>query len=369
MNAIATRKFVVLVLLFVIALLLILLSRPRYGLRVADLRPAWRPPVSAPATPITHPPTLRVATYNLEHFTDARRDGPDRTPAVLNLHATGAASSLVEANPDIAVFQEVENAAALRALNSRLPTPYPFAYVTAFRHGSGRPDTLNHALLSRIPPSIVRQISFTRLLPSLYATRGALAATFPLSPTLDLLVYDLHLKSNFGDAPAVHAQRQIALHVLAADAASQTAQALLGGKTLLVLLLGDTNTDPDSPAFADDPSLSPLAGSYLDLWRGVPLPDRTTIPTRLAGPEGDPALVFPPSAFDRVFASRNFLSPESPYRPSQPVAVQRGCATHDNSLQPGFGGHVTDHYLVYVDLLPPTSAPSPAAAADSAPSP
>ena len=37
MNAIANRKFVVLVLLFVIALLLILLSRPRYGLLVASL--------------------------------------------------------------------------------------------------------------------------------------------------------------------------------------------------------------------------------------------------------------------------------------------------------------------------------------------
>jgi endonuclease/exonuclease/phosphatase family metal-dependent hydrolase len=210
MNAIATRKSAVVLLLVAVVLLLVLLFRPRYGLRVADLRPAWRPPASVPSTPASPPLSLRVATYNLEHFTDAHRDGPDRTPAVLNLHATGAAASLVEANPDIAVFQEVENAAALRALNSRLPSPYPFAYVTAFRHGSGRPDKLNHALLSRIPPSVVRQISFTRLLPSLYATRGALAATFSLSPTLDLLVYDLHLKSNFGDAPAVHAQRQIA---------------------------------------------------------------------------------------------------------------------------------------------------------------
>ncbi len=352
MNTSLFRQPVVLVLLALVLVLLLLLARPRHGLRIPPLSPAWRPPASAPAVPAAPPPSLRVATYNLEHFTDARGDGPDRTPAVLALHASGAAASVAEANPDIIVFQEVENAKALAALNSRLPSPYPFAYVTAFRHSSGHPDKLNHALLSRIPPSLVRQISFSHLLPDFHATRGALAATFPLSPSADLLVYDLHLKSNFGEAPAVHAQRQIALHILAADAASQTAIAAQSAKTLHVLLLGDTNTDPDSPDFASDPSLTPLAGAYLDLWRGVPLPRRTTIPTRLAGSDGDPALVFPPSAFDRVFASRNFLSPDSPYRLSEPVAIQRGCATHDNSLQPGIGGHVTDHYLVYLDLLP-----------------
>ncbi len=49
---------------------------------------------------------------------------------------------------------------------------------------------------------------------------------------------------------------------------------------------------------AGDPSLKPLS-DWKDLWRGRPLAERTTLPTRY----GDPKLEFPPACFDRLFAS------------------------------------------------------------------
>ena len=340
----------------VVAALLFALAMPRPGVRVRVLRPVSGSATGeSSASPLA---SLRVATYNLEHFTDGRFDGPAITPAAVRAQIEGAAANIAEADPDILVLEEVENARILRALNDALPVPYPYVYVTSFRTASGARDSLNHALLSRVPPVEVRQISFAALPPPSRPARGSLAARFALAPGRHLLVYALHLKSNFGDPPRNQAQRAVALHALAADAINE--RLALAPAALSVLLLGDTNVDPETPAFADDPSLAPLAGEYADLWLGTPLPDRTTIPTRLPG---DPALVFPPSAFDRVFASLDLVTPPpgtpTPWHASRPTSLQRGCATHDNTLAPGHGGHVSDHYLVSVTLSPAPPPPPP----------
>ena len=36
---------------------------------------------------------------------------------------------------------------------------------------------------------------------------------------------------------------------------------------------------------------------------------------------------------------------------SKPVSIQRGTDTLNNLTQPGFNGHISDHFLVYVDLM------------------
>ena len=327
------------------ALLLWLLAQPRPGLRVARLSPVLAPEDGTPAAAV--PERLRVATYNLEHFTDGRRDEPERTPEVFVTHARAAAAIIAEADPDVLVLQEIENGRTLEFLNDQFELPYAYIYISKLRQTSGENERLNLALLSRLRPRNVRQLGFVQLGGKSRPTRGALAAEFDLGDGSRLLVYDVHLKSNYGEMPRNQAQRAIALHHVAADAVAEKLQN--DPDPTSVLILGDTNVDPDNEAFAADPSLDPLAGGYRDLWRGRPIAERTTIPTRQAGPNGDTNLVFPPAAFDRIFASKN-LGGGGGWRVGRPEAVQKGTDTANNLTPPGVDGHVTDHHLAYVDL-------------------
>lgn len=344
-------------LLVATALLLWLLAQPKPGLRVVRLQPILAPEKGSPAPAI--PDRIRVATYNLEHFTDGRHDEPERTLEVFLTHARDAAAIIAEADPDILMLQEIENGRTLEVLNAQFEDPYPYIYISKLRQTSGEQERLNLAMLSRVRPHNVRQLGFYNLGGKGRPARGSLAAEFDLGGGFSLLVYGIHLKSNFGEAPRNQAQRAIALHHIAADVVSERLQN--DPDPTSAIILGDTNVDPDTDAFASDPSLEPLAGSFVDLWRGRPLSERTTIPTRQAGETGDPLMVFPPSAFDRVFATKN-LAANGPWRVSPPRAIQKGTDVSNNLTQPGFNGHISDHFLVHVDLdRNPDYAPPPPA--------
>jgi endonuclease/exonuclease/phosphatase family metal-dependent hydrolase len=332
-------------LLVATALLLWLLAQPHPGLIVTQLQPVLAPDEGTPDPAV--PARLRVATYNLENFTDGRNDGPERTPAVFMTHARDAAAIIAEANPDILMLEEIENGRTLEYLNDQLTNSYPYIYISKLRQTSGETEKLNLALFSRLRPNRVRQLGFYNLGGKGRPARGSLAAEFDLGDGSNLLVYGIHLKSNFGEMPRNQAQRGIALCHIAADAISEKLQN--DRYPTSIVILGDTNVDPDCPAFADDPSLEPLAGSYVDLWRGRPIEERITIPTRQAGETGDPLLVFPPAAFDRVFVSHN-LAANGPWKALPPQTLQKGTDTNNNLTQPGFNGHVSDHHLTYVDL-------------------
>ncbi len=332
-------------LLVAVALLLWFLAQPKPGLRITTLKP-----VLAPGTHEHHRTlrSIRVATYNLEHFTDARNDGPERTPELYIAQAEGAAEIIQEADPDVLLLQEIENGRTLEFLNAQFDTPYPYVYVTHLLRSSGDKEKLNLGMLSRLPPSDVRQLGFYQLDRAGRPSRGSLAAEFRLGNDSRLLVYGVHLKSNYGEAPRNRAKRARALCQIADDAVAR--QYRNDPDLTSVVILGDTNVDPDTPAFADDPSLQPLGGGYVDLWRGRPIEERTTIPTREAGETGDPMMVFPPSAFDRVFVSRNLTAGKSQWQAQPPQTIQKGVNTSNNLAQPGTDGHVTDHHLVFVDL-------------------
>lgn len=339
-------------LLVAVALLLWLLAQPHPGLVVTRLKPVLAPDEGMPAPAV--PDRIRVATYNLEDFSDGINDGPDRTPAVFMTHAHDAAAIIAEINPDILMLEEVENARALEYLNDQLTNSYPYIYITKLRQTSGEKEKLNLALLSRLHPKRVRQLGFYNLGGKGRPARGTLSAEFDLEDGSNLLVYGIHLKSNFGEMPRNQAQRGIALCHIAADAISEKLQN--DRHPTSIVILGDTNVDPDCPAFANDPSLDPLAGSYVDLWRGRPIEERTTIPTRQAGPTGDPLLVFPPSAFDRVFVSHN-LATNGLWKALPPQTLQKGTDTNNNLTMPGFNGHVSDHHLTYVDITRVSAQP------------
>ena len=259
------------------------------------------------------------------------------------------AAILDETAADVVVLEEVENARVLSLLNDRLETPFPYGWTTRLRRASGRRDKLNLALLSRFPPEEVREISFAGMdYRSARPTRGAIFARFALGEGRKLAVYGVHLKSNYGEAPRNQAERTIALAAVVADAAAERMRLAGEGMSLSVVVLGDFNTDPDNAEFAADPSLEPLAGGFCDLWRGRPIEERTTIPTRRGG---EPGSEFPPACFDRVFASRDLCGGGEGWRIAPPQVLARGVATEAGGALPGEAGHVSDHYAVFADLL------------------
>ena len=299
--------------------------------------PAWSRPdeTSKPGD------LIRVAAYNIEHFTDAVGDGPDRTPERLSRQARMAAELIQEINPQVVLLMEIENATSLAALNQALTTPFPVGYVTQLGNGAPDEQKLNLAVLSRLPLAEVAEVDFGPLNGPGRPTRGYLRAVLDLGEGHRLAVYAVHLKSNFGYRPRNVAQRQGTMKLIAEDAAALAASD--PAVTWEMLVAGDTNVDPEQPEFAGDASLKPLK-EWRDLWRGRPLAERTTVPTRY----GDPALEFPPACFDRLFASPELT--RKPWQAGEPQALARGVETRRVIAKPGEGNHISDHYPVYVDL-------------------
>lgn len=284
---------------------------------------------------------LRIGTYNIQDFVDGVDDGTNSTPERAARHAEAAAKIIAEADPDILVLQEIENAAALELLQKFLPRPYPLAYVAVFSGHGDRP--LNLAALARAPIYGVRMFDFARLSGPGRPPRGIISFTAPLDERRYLLVYGVHLKSNFGDSARNRAKRYHALRMLAEDA--ETTRKMYPCYDWEMMVLGDTNVDPEDPQFADDYSLEPLA-AWTDLWRGRALSERVTVPTRY----GDPALEFPPCTFDRVFASGELS--EEPWKIGPPWTLARGVDTQNVFTVGGENDqHVSDHYPVFVDLF------------------
>ena len=283
---------------------------------------------------------LRVASYDIQDFADAVRDGPNRTIERLNRQASLAAVLIGEIDPDILVMQEIENGRALAVLNAALPNPYPLAYITRFSEGGNR--ELNVAVLSRVALSGVRELDFGRLSGPGRPPRGVLTFVANLDDRHKLLVYGVHLKANYGENDRNIAKRFHAIKLVAEDAARVKSR--YPGYEWEMIVMGDMNVDPDVEQFARDPSLDPLK-EWKDLWRGRPIEERATIPTRY----GDPAFEFPPAAFDRIFASPELI--KDPWKVGTPSVLQRGVDTQNVLVVGGENDvHVSDHFPVYVDL-------------------
>ena len=284
---------------------------------------------------------LRIASYNLQDFSDAIKDGDARTPAQAQNQAQGAALNLSEIDPDIAIVEEVENDRALGMLNQRMKKPYPFAAITRFASKGDYTEKLNIAVLSRLPLAGLREMDFGYLEGPGRPPRGLLSFMVDLGDDRRLLVYGVHLKSNYGEQEKDRAKRRNAMSILVNDA--ESVRAKYPKFQWEVLVAGDTNVDPDDSQFATDPSFEPLKG-WIDLWRGIPLPERVTLPTRL----GDPTNTFPAVTFDRFFVSPEMTN--HPWVVGVPHSLQRGTDTNSVFTLPGDNGHVSDHYPIYLDL-------------------
>lgn len=283
---------------------------------------------------------FRVASYNIENFTDGVGDEPSRTPEVAERHARMAAVYINEMDPDLLVVQEIENGVMLEKLNNALARPFAVGYLAQFGSGGADPAKINEGVLSRFPVENPTELDFGPLQGPGRPTRGLFRFEVDLGEARRLLVYVMHLKSNYGNRERNIAQRRHALTILRADADRIVSEH--PDVTWEIMAIGDTNVDPDLPQFAADPSFEPLA-DWVDLWRKVPAADRVTIPTRY----GDPTKEFEPAAFDRFFVNPEMTN--GPWTVSLPVAIPKGCSS-DVNVMPGQGDHVSDHYPVYLDV-------------------
>jgi len=105
-----------------------------------------------------------------------------------------------------------------------------------------------------------------------------------LDATHKLLIYGVHLKSNFGEAEVNIARRQAGLEWMRKDVEERVKNE--PEIQWEIMVAGDMNVDPEGEGFEQDTSLEPVV-DWIDLWIGTPLPERTTatptgcIPRRL----------------------------------------------------------------------------------------
>ena len=327
------------------ALLALLLASSRSVNRPLPFsgRPVIQKPRTVRLAPrgMIHPvDRIRIATYNIQDFTDGIGDGTNRTPLQAEHQAEMAARIIAEIDPDILVLQEIENTNALSLLLGKLPFSYPLAYLTDFDEQGGRP--LNIAVISRVPLADLRELDFSSLSGPGRPPRGALSFTLELDPGRKLLAYAIHLKSNFGNARKNRSKRYHALRLIRRDTRRFVRRH--PEYEWEIILLGDMNVDPELPKFARDYSLRPVR-DWIDLWRGVPLAERVTVPTR----RGDPELEFPPAAFDRFIVSTELVLP--PWTAAVPHVLPVGVDTGNVFVTGGANDiHVSDHYPVFLDL-------------------
>ena len=230
----------------------------------------------------------------------------------------------------------------MERLNSELETPYAHLYISQF-NSSSRDKKLNIAVASRLPMIEVVELDFSTVTESpVNLSRGSVRFRLELEEGRHLLGYGVHLKSNYGEHEQNIQKRKISSEIIRTDA--DAVVAANPGVSFEVIVLGDTNVDPDLPKWAKDPSLS-VFDDWKDLWRGVPLDTRTTLAKRL----GDPEMAFDPVCFDRVIVSQALT--KVPWKIDQPVVKQAGVDTSNIYVSPGENDiHVSDHYPVYIDI-------------------
>lgn len=286
---------------------------------------------------------IRLCSYNIQDFFDGADEGR-RTWEHVHRQARVAGAILDDINADILVLQEIQSAEVLRLLNEKLERPFAVGYLTSFGTGMGRMNRLNLAVLSRFPLGNVTELDFTPMSGEGRPTRGLLR--FEVDPgeeDLMWLVYNVHLKANWGDQQRNISQRFNALALLRQDWSNRVG-ALEGDAAWEVLVAGDFNVDPAHPSFEGDQSLAPLS-ALVDLWAGRALEERITVPTRY----GVPDLEFPPVAFDRFYASEGLT--DGPWVIGQPYVLPKGVNIDDVQMVAGEDESMaSDHYPIFIDL-------------------
>ena len=226
---------------------------------------------------------LRLLTWNLQWFPGGQ---PASTKVEKLVHLSRAREALAELSPDIICLQEIQSADAVNKLLPALPG-FSLQVLSNFN------GTQQIAILSKLAASTAFAQEFE---PSANTPpRGFVYAEYR-SGNRHLLVYSVHLKSNYGGIEANIAKREESARQLVAHTEHmKTALAAQGAKEIIIVIAGDFNTDPGDKRFAPENTSKILIESGLGwTWDTVPFENRITWAA-----DGR----YPDACFDHVFSS------------------------------------------------------------------
>jgi endonuclease/exonuclease/phosphatase family metal-dependent hydrolase len=183
-----------------------------------------------------------IATWNLEWYPDRDQSAAPSNIAAANIEKISAV--IAEMSPDIFCAQEIKDPEAFSGMMEALG--YSVQFISEFRGAQ------EIAIASKFDADLVGQEEFQKA--EATPPRGMVFALFRLAD-YDLLVYSLHLKSNFGGIVETTPQREESARQIVDHVQRLKKEESLDASRLVVILAGDFNTDPFRPDWKEDRTL------------------------------------------------------------------------------------------------------------------
>lgn len=285
---------------------------------------------------------LRVATWNIEWFPAGMRQGAQEN---VQWQTAAVATLIKEIKPDILLTQETRNLSALISLNNNLGSDSFNHLASSWFSDENKESLLNNKIqqqvgfLSLLPWTDIWEVDFSTLPSKDRPARGWLAASFEVG-SLKFVIYNGHLKSNFGaanpeDRASNYAKRLNAILELKRDLERRN----LDPYRDKILICGDFNTDFFAKEFQDEATFPELQRmGFTHSFGYHERQDRITLPARVGEP-------YPDGTFDYIWVSSGW----GEFTPSAKI-LQKGASKRKEV----FGGDeprlASDHYPVYIDI-------------------
>ncbi|MEM1295202.1 MAG: endonuclease/exonuclease/phosphatase family protein [Verrucomicrobiota bacterium] len=240
--------------------------------------PVFLAAVSVALTSLSFGETQTLTTWNLEWF-PGRDPAPDFAHEAIQISLVH--EELEKLSPDILLLQEIrdqENA----ELAVRILPGMKVQVVSQFSSQFGNGQQL--VIASKEDPVETGSVSFPRYRGD--PPRGFVFARYQFGDG-QLLIYNVHLKSNNGGIPENIPKRETAIRRLLAHHAKMKQRAETeGAGDLSVVLGGDYNSDPSDPRFASEKTTKILTDAgFRWALEELSLKDRVTWPSNGTYPD------------------------------------------------------------------------------------
>ena len=262
--------------------------------RNPPLRPATGPIHDTGGADPAHGRPLTITFWNVEWFPGRRPDAGERAQAA----QVAAVVPVVERlDPDVLGLEEVADLAAAHLVADHLKG-FRVDVCTEFAPGAANlPRRQQTVLCSRLPLLESGWENWRPTAGGLQPRRGFAFAAYRPAPGEVLLVYGVHLKSNFADEPGGDAtntaMREESARQFLVHERMEAARCAGMGRVRMEVIGGDMNTSLDDARFGSEQTLRGLLSQGFRWgWDGVPLERRFTLPNRGR---------YPAVCFDHVF--------------------------------------------------------------------
>ena len=276
---------------------------------------SWEPPKGSTLPLLTE--GIKITTWNLQWFPGKQKEAPPLEEE--KAHVNSVKSVLKEINPEILCLQEIkgpdDDPDKFRPLLDDIAKELggSVTVMSEFKRD------LEVAIISRHPAQDKDWQEFKEADPT--PSRGFAYAAFKVNNQI-LLVYTVHLKSNYGGIDTTAPLREESARQLIAHADEKQTHFKEQGLSSTVMLCGDFNYDPGSAKWKDDKTFAILREKGFQ-WAGLGLDRKETISWLTNGR-------YPDAAFD------HFL-----FRASPEMTVSRSITTKTDRS-------VSDHRAVSI---------------------